>query len=202
MVLIKEFVKGFLENATNNYELIYMYSISNDELKQNFFDTENILYAFPLYFNAMPSRVKDFFEYLELNVCKPYKRKIGFLIQFGFPEAVNAKALINYLERYVRKSGNSYLGSLVLGRCEGIDKEACFFNRKGLRGMYLMGRSFGQRGEFNTQLIKKYIGTKDNFNFGIDILNKIFVSYINRFHWDKLLRKNGTIKQSFCKPYA
>lgn len=203
MALMREFIKGFLSTDNNTYELFFMYKQDNETLKKDFMTSKNILMAFPLYWYAMPSRVKDFIEYIEPFLSSANNVNIGFVVQFGLPEAFHARPLEAYLKNYIKKYYGKNIGVFLIGGCEGIDKGACFFNKPALRGMYLMGKSFGQRGDIDVPSIKKYFRTEDSVNFGIDIINKMIVYYLNKVHWNKLLKRNGcSVKDSYSRPYA
>ena len=70
--LMDHFIKGFLETEGNSCEIEYLtkYRRSLTALAEKFAAAENVIIGFPLYVDAMPGSVKEFFETLAPYMCK------------------------------------------------------------------------------------------------------------------------------------
>jgi len=85
--------------------------LSKDAVKL-FKESDYILLAFPLYSYSMPAGVKEFIEELGPLCGGGVNKKIGFLVQFGFREAIHARALEKYLEKFTMLLKCEYLGTI------------------------------------------------------------------------------------------
>ena len=65
--LMEHFIKGFLETESNTCEIEYLTKNRRNltDLAEKFAAAENVIIGFPLYVDAMPGSVKEFFEILE-----------------------------------------------------------------------------------------------------------------------------------------
>lgn len=201
-VLLEAFIEGFKETKGNDVEVFRMNNQqAYIEAAKRFETTETLLIAFPLYSYAMPAGVKTFFEELEPLLGKCQGKKVAFLVQYGFQEAVHARPLEMYLEDLSKSLGCDYLGTMIKGGCDGLSK-----NIKGHRkirmGAYEIGKTFGVTGCFNKKQLDEYsapeVQKKQN-GFLLSIILKI----INKVYWEKSLKENGiSYKESFAKPYG
>ncbi len=201
-VLLKSFMEGFKETKGNEVELFRM---NNEQLYKDaalrFEKAEAVLIGFPLYGYAMPAGVKTFIEELEPLLGKCHGKKVGFLVQYGFVEAIHARPLETYLEHISKLLCCDYLGTIIKGGCDGLSKSENG-NKKTRMGAYEIGKMFGERKYFNKKQLDAYsapeIQKKQN-GFLLNIILKI----LNKLYWEKSFKKNGvTYKSSFAKPYG
>ncbi len=117
--LIKSFEKGITEiGSTANI----MYLNQRKEwanILQLFSETENIVFALPVYVGNVPSIFKEFIELLYQNYKKSSfkNKKVSYILQSGYPEASQRECCEKYLESFT-----NYLGCLFGGiLSHGID---------------------------------------------------------------------------------
>lgn len=201
-VLLESFIEGFQETSDNEVEIIRM---NNEQAYKDaairFKAAETVLIAFPLYSYAMPAGVKTFFEQLEPFLGKCTGKKVGFLVQYGFVEAIHARALEKYLEHLAKALNCDYLGTIIKGGCDGIAK-----NKKGakkiLMGAYEIGKTYGIKKGFNKQQLDEYSAPEVQKKQNAFVI-KIVLKIINKLYWEKSFKKNGvTYESSFAKPYG
>jgi hypothetical protein len=78
----------------------------------------------------MPGIVKDFFEALQPFMKKESNPPVAFLVQSGFPEALNSRFVEQYLISLTARLNSPYLGTLIRGGCEGVRLQSENFNRR------------------------------------------------------------------------
>jgi hypothetical protein len=149
----------------------------------------------------MPGGVKSFIEALEPLCGKCSDKKIAFLVQFGFREAIHARPLESYLVNVSRILGCEYLGTIIKGGCDGLATGRGMGHKSILKGIYNIGVSFGKTSILNLGELKAYAAPEFEKQHNRFIMN-IVLKLINRFYWGAALKKNGvTIKESYRKPY-
>jgi multimeric flavodoxin WrbA len=192
--IVKPFIQGFLEREINSCEVVYIYNQSLHEMRKKFFMSEYVLLVLPMYFSSMPSRVKEFIEELEGADRGGFCQHLGFIVQYGFPEAIHAEALEKYFGNLSKRLNSLYLGTIIVGGSDGIDREAGFFIPKFFKGMKEMGGYFGQNGMFNDNNLTTFSLVKERgiiFNTTFDlIIKKAVATYVNKKHWDVLMRES------------
>lgn len=204
-VMVNKFIEGFTEihgNSCNSYKLINFKNL-NEAIKI-LEKSEYILISFPLYNYAMPSVIKRFIELLE-PYCKTNKlsdKKIGFLVQYGFPEAIHARALEKYLVNLCKTLKTEYLGTVIKGGCNNVadgNAPKQLIN-KILKGTYIIGKNFGENKTFNKSILNKY-AKPEKSNLLLKIIMGIMIKLINKHYWKAELEKNGVLENSFSRPY-
>jgi NAD(P)H-dependent FMN reductase len=156
-----------------------------------------ILMAFPLYTDAMPGIVKLFFERLPALCGK----KIGYMIQSGFPEGIHCFYLEKYLEVFTRKLGAVYLGTVSRGNVEGIQDRSAWMNR-GLYSKYFkLGQNFGKNTEFDQKIIREL---KQPFVLP-PVVRAVFgilvKTGLSDYGWNLHLKSNNAFEARHAKPY-
>lgn len=219
--LLDVFLKGFSKVEGNTYELVYLKKISDfDQLSKHLQDAENVIIAFPLYFDSMPAMVKEFFESLGKNNKQPNNKRIGFIVQSGFPEPNHFKCLERYLNKYTSSMRSSYIGTVIRGSGEGIrimhtiekpvHKIIHFIgrntnlggvgyflnNKRTLNQFYQLGLYFGQTGEFNKLIVEKLAKPYTLSKIGFFL----FALISKNLYFNVLLKNNNALDQSFSQP--
>jgi NAD(P)H-dependent FMN reductase len=147
-LLINRFLNGYHKYIDNDVEVFYLARINamNDYVEA-FNSAENVIVIFPLYTDAMPGVVKAFFEALAAN--RPLSGvKLGFIVQSGFPEGIHCENIKRYLQKFTRRLGCDYLGTLTKGGVEGIQIMPPFMTRKLFLRFYQFGEHFALTGSF------------------------------------------------------
>ena len=167
-----------------------------------FRQAENVLIAFPLYSYAMPGEVQRFFEELAPLTGKCAGKKLGFLVQYGFREAVHARPLERHLEKLAAMLGCTYTGTIIKGGCDALSRSPRKNFSAVYEGMEAIGKTLAETGTFNREQLREYAQPETAGKKSLWIM-KIAVKLINRFYWTGMLKKNGvSVRQSFARPYA
>lgn len=166
-----------------------------------FAGAEAVVVAFPLYTFAMPGDVQLFFETLEPYKGKCHGKKLGFLVQYGFLEAIHARPLEKHLEKLAAMLGCDYIGTIIKGGCDSLTKSPEAKFKQFYEGMQAIGKTFAEKHAFDENQLKAYAQPETTKKYGQWFM-KILVKFINYFYWGRMLKKNGvSIKESFARPY-
>lgn len=199
--MIESFKDGFLKQEGNKCDIYKLNEFKNmDEAVDLYRKSEKFILAFPLYAYSMPGGTKRFIEALE-PLCGDGMREIGFLVQYGFIEAIHARPLEEYLVKLVSTLGQEYLGTIIKGGCDGITNNPEAKNtKKILNGVYEIGEVFGKTGYLDTKLLNKFSKPEKQ-----TVLSKIGIRFYaklaNKYFWSAELKKNGVFEDSFARPY-
>jgi len=195
-----KFIEGFIKTPLNEHCLGYLSNISKTKENLNMIvESEYIIIIFPLYADSMPGRVKLFIETLGANDFKG--KKIGFILQSGFPEAHHSIFIERYLHKLTDRLGAEYLGTVIKGGVEGIQIMPGWMTKKLFHQFYELGEIFGINGQFDTticeELAKPYKMSKTN----LSIFRILMKTGLNDFYWNHQLKKNKAFALRFDRPY-
>ena len=119
-ILLEHFLKGYNRINPEQVPVHYLARYKEEETYRIAFQqADAVLIIFPLYTDSMPGIVKQFFESLVASEIQPGK-KIGFIVQSGFPEAVHSIYVERYLKKLTQRLKGEYLGTVIKGGVEGI----------------------------------------------------------------------------------
>jgi hypothetical protein len=196
--LMDHFIKGFLETADNTCEIEYLTKNrrSLTALAEKFAEAENVIIGFPLYVDAMPGSVKEFFETLAPYMSKANNPALGFVIQCGFPETSHNRQVEKYCVKFSRRMGCRYLGSILKGGCEGLDIQPNFLTDKYYQYFYLLGVEFGKTDKLDGIILEKLARPE---HLTAENMAQV-IPFINQALWDAQMEKNGVLDRSFNKP--
>jgi NAD(P)H-dependent FMN reductase len=201
-ILMEHFLEGFTKVSENEVPIHYLANTSKmDEHVKAFEDAENVIIIFPLYCDSMPGLVKEFFEriaQLEMTSSK----KVGFIVQSGFPEAIHSIFIERYLKKLAERQKLIYLGTVIKGGVEGIQIMPPMMTKKLFAHFQKLGEHFAAKNEFSPEVVKRlrrpYKFSKLHlFNFKVG--HKL--GLVN-FYWDSNLKKNNAFDIRFAKPYT
>jgi len=203
-LMVSKFGEGLARTAGNESRVFKLNKFNSlNEAVELFAESDCILLAFPLYVYSMPAGVKKFIEELE-PLCQSevkHPKKIGFLVQYGFKEAIHARALEKYLEMVTKMLKCDYVGTIIKGGCDGLTKEMnSSHTKKVLAGIFNIGRDFGETGRFNQKLLDQY-SKPETQTLLSKLMMKSFVKLANKYYWGAELKKNGVFEESFAQPY-
>ena len=200
-ILVNHFIKGFEQNNGNTSEIHKLNKLNGKvDISDIFNSSEYLLLAFPLYSYSMPAGVKEFIEKLEPFCGNCADKKIGFIVQYGFPEATHARPLEKYLEHLCKRLGCQYLGTIIKGGCDGLTRSPRNYG-KTLRDIQEIGRQFATTGQFDKTLLLNF-SRPEKQGLVLKLMMRVVVHLINRFYWGATLKKNGMYDKSFARPYA
>ncbi len=197
--LLEHFINGFNETSGNSVESFYLIKERPDfeKLKRVFLDAEILMIAFPLYVDAMPGSVKEFFESLEPLENKRPDLRLMFVIQNGFPETYHNRFVERYCEKLAKRLGCIYEGSICKGGCEGLTVQPPQLVEKVFSGFNNIGKSFGETGKLNPEVLSKLAHPEHLKPENM----KLVIPMVNNFLWDGMLNKNGAMDKKFDKPF-
>lgn len=146
----------------------------------------------------MPGIVMQFIEQLDIKEGK----KVGFVIQSGFPESIHSLFIAEYLEKLSNKLGWLHLGTVIRGGVEGIRIMPDFMTRKLFKSFYILGQSLALTGKFDSFELDKLKKPEKLSFMRIGILKIMQMLGVANIYWDNQLRKNKAYKNRFAAPYA
>ena len=200
-VMLRKFEEGFKNTSENYCDLYKLNCLKRMKDAVDLFEQEEyILLAFPLYVYSMPSAVKEFIELLEPLCGKCKEKKVGFLVQYGFKEAIHARPLEKYLEKLVKSLDCEYLGTIIKGGCDNLSTTPQEQNKKILNGIYEIGKKFGETGKFERKLLDEY-SKPETQTLQSEELMRNSIEFINKNYWGAQLKKNEAYDKRYARPY-
>ena len=196
--LMEHFIRGFMETEGNTCDIEYLTKNRKNlsALTEKFAAAQNVIVGFPLYVDAMPGSVKEFFEVLAPLEGKKNLPSLGFLIQCGFPETSHNRFVARYCEKLSRRIGCRSLGMILKGGCEGLDVQPPFLTEKYFSLFYMIGTTFGKTGILDEALLAKLARPEHMTAENMAQL----IPFINQGLWDAQMEKNGVLEKSFDRP--
>lgn len=200
-ILIQQFLKGYSHISGEEVTPIYLGKTNQfSEQLAAFQGADIVLIFFPLYTDSMPGIVKLFLERIYSNQMEGEK-KIGFIVQSGFPEAHHSTFIARYLKKYAQRSGFEYLGTVIKGGVEGIQIQPPSMTRKLFKTFAQLGEYFAQYEEFDPNLVEKL-----QRPYKLSILRRwlfqiLSITGLANFYWNMNLKKNNAYKKRFDRPF-
>ena len=200
-ILIEHFLSGYNKICS---ELVPIHYLANrkqkEEQKEIFRKSDTVIVIFPLYTDCMPGIVKEFFEsiiQLELTNSK----KIGFIVQSGFPEAIHSIFIERYLKKLTKRIKCEYLGTIIKGGVEGIQIMPPFMTKKLFGRFEDLGEYFAKNAAFSTEIQERL-----RKPFKMSFIRRFIFSLISKtgltnFYWDSNLKRNNAFSKRFDKPF-
>ena len=200
--LLRHFLDGVMETQGHSYELAHLAKVKEQErFVESFAGAAAVILAFPLYTDMMPGIVKAFIEALEPVCGREGNPRIGFIIQCGFPESVQLRALESYLEKLSRRLGCRYLGTALKGGGEGIQVQPRFVARGFLDGMSQLGREFGRTGEFNQDVVAR-LGKGERLSPLQLLVTRTIGNWMaKKAYWERWMKQNHAYERRLARPY-
>ncbi len=166
-----------------------------------FRQAKEVLIIFPLYTDCMPGMVKEFLELLPA-ADKKNPKKLGFIVQSGFPEAIHSVYVERYLEKYVRRRQYHYLGTVIKGGVESIRAMPPSMNRKVFEQFQALGESFARTGQFPVELVQQMRTPLQMNAMGRNVFRLMKVLGLPDMYWNGMLKKYGAYHLRHNRPYA
>lgn len=149
----------------------------------------------------MPGIVKSFFE--QIHVIENLRnKKIGFIVQSGFPEAIHSIYVERYLKKLTKRLGCNYLGTVIKGGVEGIQVMPLYMTKKLFKRFYGLGKYFAETGSFSQYLKRKLMVPMRMSKLrrtGFYVLKR---TGLPDFYWNTHLKKYGAYAKRFDKPFV
>jgi hypothetical protein len=200
-LLMESFQSGFEKTDGNTTEI---HSLHNPTARQAaraaYAESDLVVFAFPLYVHAMPGHVKRFWESIAELPARA-GRRIGFVVQSGFPEAHQSRWLERYLVRLPARLGAESLGVVIRGGCEGIQIQPERMTRKLFAGFEELGRHFGRTGRFNPRIVDG-LASPESLSRGGQVFGRVLkIVGLADWYWNHQLKKNKAYDDRFARPY-
>ncbi len=172
-------------------------------LRQAFLEADEVVFAFPLYVDAMPAIVKAFLEDVASAAPASLRgKRVAFVIQSGFPEAIHTEVLANYLARSCQRLGFVHLGTLRKGGIEAIRMMPPKSVAKVAARFRAAGKELGETGCFSSKLCAQLAGPRRFGAIGRTVVRFLAVSGLGNVYWNSNLKKHGAYARRFDAPYA
>ncbi|HRZ97923.1 MAG TPA: NAD(P)H-dependent oxidoreductase [Paludibacter sp.] len=199
-LLMDQFLKGFSSKS----EIAQSYLVGTENKKKalaDFVESDTVLIIFPLYTDCKPGIVKEFFESL-LGVENSVQKRVGFIVQSGFPESIHSEALERYLQKLTKRLGHIYLGTVIKGGVEGIKIMPPGMTKKLFGQFEKLGSYFAEFQNFDPKIMKQLRTPYKLSASRIFFFNLISKTGLTNFYWDMNLKKNNAFEQRFDKPFS
>ena len=201
-ILMEKFIEGFSSMDSSSVSTYYLANTKKlSEHVQAFNDAQIAIIIFPLYTDCMPGLVKEFIEHVASQGSQDGKR-VGFVVQSGFPEAIHSVTVERYLKKLAARQNWEYLGTVIKGGVEGIQIMPPTMTKKLFQNFTELGKHFAETGNFSQKIVddlrkpyKLSSGRLLFFKFG-EILG------LTNFYWNSNLKKNNAYNNRFAKPFA
>jgi NAD(P)H-dependent FMN reductase len=199
-ILVQQFLKGFQSNSVTT--LSYLSGAENrKKAVADFASSDTVLIIFPLYTDCMPGIVKEFFEDL-IKIESIGQKKIGFIVQSGFPESIHSVALERYLEKLTKRLGHIYLGTVIKGGVEGIKIMPPGMTKKLFSQFEQLGRYFAEFQNFDPQIMKQLRNPYRLSPLRIMFFKLMSKTGLTNYYWNMNLKKNNAFEKRFDKPFS
>jgi NAD(P)H-dependent FMN reductase len=171
--------------------------------RQAFLAADEVVLAFPLYTDAMPGIVMAFLESLvETDPALVRGKRVAFIIQSGFPEAIHTEVLATYLARLCQRLGLRHLGTLRRGGIESIRMLPPKRVAKVGERFIAAGKELGQTGVFSPELVTRMAGARRFGALGRVVVRLLALTGLGNHYWNTQLKKFGAYDRRFDAPYA
>ncbi len=160
-----------------------------------------VLIAFPLYTDAMPGLVKQFFEDLAALPDQTHHPPLAFLVQSGFPEAAHSRPVERYLTRFTRRLGCRYLGTTVRGGVEGIQARPPWMTRRLYALMRELGMTLSETSGFDPGVLRRLAPREKMSPLRRTIFALLQRIGVGNFYWDMQLKRNDAYEDRFARPW-
>ncbi len=200
-LLINQFLKGYGRLVSDSVPVYYIAGKKNREgLADVFREAQIVIIIFPLYTDCMPGIVKEFFEDI-VGLEYSHNKKIGFIVQSGFPESIHSMAVERYLKKFSERLKCEYLGCVIKGGVEGIQIMPPWMTRKLFSQFQELGYYFAQNSSFSPKVrgeLQKPYKMSLAKRVGFTLFSKLGLT---NFYWNGKLKENGAFKNSFDRPF-
>ncbi|MEA3450922.1 MAG: NAD(P)H-dependent oxidoreductase [Bacteroidota bacterium] len=199
-LLIDNFLIGYDKISEKKADVHFIASSKNkEEQLKAFQNAEIVIIIFPLYTDSMPGIVKEFFEQIYSLEPSTFK-KIGFIVQSGFPEAIHSTYVEKYLKKFTSRLKCEYLGTIIKGGVEGIKIMPPIMTKKLFNNFQLLGEYFAKNEAFSEKIKTKLAKPLTMSTFRrVSFSFFSFLGFTN-FYWNSNLKKNKAYKKRFDKP--
>ena len=201
-ILTDHFLKGFNRINSSVVPVYYLANKSQRDSSAEIFNLANtVIVFFPLYTDCMPGIVKEFIEIVAHQSKGIESKKIGFVVQSGFPESIHSSFLEKYLKKLAIRLNCEYLGTVLKGGVEGIQIMPAPMTKKLFNQFEMLGEYFGQNETFDQKIMNELRKPYTFTRLHVWVFNFLSRIGLTNFYWNSNLKKNGAYENRFAKPY-
>ena len=195
-ILLESFREGFGRNPPDQ---LYIYRDTDEVLADAFRENDTVIFAFPLYTDMMPGKVKQYIESLDPEEWRG--KQIGVMVQSGFPEAIHSSYIARYFRRLAEKRDALFIGEVIRGGVEGLQIMPERMTKGVRAGFHELGKRFRESGRLDGAVAE---GLRRPWRMGP--LRRLFFSLarftgLSNFYWNHHLKSNGAFGERFAAPY-
>lgn len=173
------FIKDITERIDEKYNMFYLYKADFKDIISSIKNTEKIVLVFPLYVDSPPSKLLEFFEYVDKFKIKQ-NALIYAICQCGFLESIHNNIATNIIECFCINNGYEFAGAFKIGAGEVLG------NSK-LRNNFFIRYDYLKKLEkFTFNLCE---GKRVNLETTIKFLTIREYSYIANINWKRKIKK-------------
>jgi hypothetical protein len=197
-IFLRELAGGFGKDN----EMHHLIQVKQTErFVQAFAEAECAWIGFPLYTDAMPGSVKNFFEALEPLTGRRDNPPVGFVVQSGFPEGLHSRYIERYLEKLAARLGSPYLGTIVKGNGEGVRIMPPEATRSLFEELKALGTGLARDGRLDPEILAR-IAAPESFPAYLSPVFRIFLRLpVAHSYFDNMLKQNGAFERRFAQPF-
>ena len=199
-LLMDKFLAGYNNSCSEPVPIHYMANIKlMEEGKEIFRNAETIIIIFPLYTDCMPGIVKEFFEAIS-TMDDLSRKKIGYIVQSGFPEAIHSVYVERYLKKLTMRLKGEYLGTIIKGGVEGIQIMPPMMTKKLFNNFQGLGEYFAKTNTFSPDIKNALLKPFKMSSMNRFVFSTISKTGLTNFYWNKKLKENDAYEKRFDKP--
>jgi len=201
--LLQLLLEGVNETPSHTHEFAELVRVKQHrDYVESFAKADVVIMAFPLYTDMMPGIVKAFIEELEPLCGREGNPALGFIVQCGFPESIQLRAIEAYLEKLARRLGCRYLGTALRGGGGSVRSMPAFMARSFIENVHALGRSLAETGEFNPDVVGRFAGSEKLPLLRLWSMGTIGDRMARFFFWHREMKRNGVFERRLTQPYA
>ena len=201
-ILIEHFLRGYNRACGSIVPVYYLANKSHREISGKIFSqASTVIVFFPLYTDCMPGIVKEFIEIIAQQSTGGESKKIGFVVQSGFPESIHSSFLEKYLKKLTLRLNCEYLGTVIKGGVEGIQIMPAPMTKKLYSQFENLGEYFCQNESFEQKTMNELRKPYTFSHTHVRVFNFLSRFGLTNFYWNSNLKKNGAYEKRFARPY-
>ena len=196
-ILLDHFRQGY---GTAAPEQLFIYRDSDETQRNAFQEAETIIIAFPLYTDLMPGKVKQFIEAIDPADWRG--KRIGIIVQSGFPEAIQSSFILRYFKRLITKREATFIGGVIRGGVEGIQMKPERITRKLRNSFSTLGAAFRKEGRVDgpaADSLKRPWELSPSRRLFFRLAR---LSGLSNFYWNHHLKANNVFQERYAAPYG
>lgn len=193
---IDALAEGFSEHPDVIIEKVLLNRVAEHrEVAARLAAADCAIVVFPLYTDAMPGLTMAFFEELKPFIGSLGGLTLGFIVQSGFPEHIQSRAVENYLKRLTEILGARYAGTAVFGG-------GMMMNDKRTVLLQKLGRAFLPENKFDPAILSLTTPMETVPLAARVLIGILGLTPLPQLDWIRQLKANGAYEKRDDQPYA